>query len=84
VSGNSAQESVGLIATVERIEERGFYAWRNRCHCGCSLQRIGEDVSEKGDYTPGVFHVEHHVRGEWVCRGFEKLIQALNGHDPYR
>jgi transposase len=25
------------------------------CPCGCALKRIGEDVSEKLDYTPGVF-----------------------------
>ncbi len=25
------------------------------CACGCQLQRVGEDVSEKLDYTPGVF-----------------------------
>ena len=24
------------------------------CSCGCQLKRIGEDVSEKLDYTPGV------------------------------
>jgi hypothetical protein len=29
-----------------------------QCACGCQLQRIGEDVSEKLDYTPGVFTVE--------------------------
>jgi transposase len=34
-----------------------------QCACGCQLQRIGEDVSEKLDYTPGVFTVEQHVRG---------------------
>jgi hypothetical protein len=28
-----------------------------QCVCGCQLQRIGEDVSEKLDYTPGVFTV---------------------------
>ena len=28
------------------------------CGCGCELKRIGEDVSEKLDYTPGVFTVE--------------------------
>ncbi len=27
------------------------------CQCGCALKRIGEDVSEKLDYTPGVFTV---------------------------
>jgi transposase len=47
-----------------------------RCSCGCTLERIGEDVSEKLDYTPGVFQVERHVRGKWVCRSCERLIQA--------
>jgi transposase len=47
-----------------------------RCSCGCSLERIGEDVSEKLDYTPGVFEVERHIRGKWVCRRCERLIQA--------
>ena len=31
------------------------------CPCGCALKRIGEDVSEKLDYTPGVFTVELRV-----------------------
>jgi transposase len=47
-----------------------------QCSCGCSLERIGEDVSEKLDYTPGVFTVEKHIRGKWVCRRCERLIQA--------
>ena len=47
-----------------------------QCFCGCQLQRIGEDVSEKLDYTPGVFTVEQHVRGKWACRQCETLIQA--------
>ena len=44
--------------------------------CGAPMQRIGESVSEKLDYTPGVFSVERHVRGKWVCRCCEKLVQA--------
>jgi hypothetical protein len=47
-----------------------------QCACGCQLQRIGEDVSEKLDYTPGLFTVEQHVRGKWACRQCETLIQA--------
>ncbi|HHK0532126.1 TPA: IS66 family transposase [Pseudomonas aeruginosa] len=47
-----------------------------QCSCGCQLQRIGEDVSEKLDYTPGVFTVEQHVRGKWACRQCETLTQA--------
>jgi len=46
------------------------------CSCGCQLERIGEDVSEKLDYTPGVFSVERHIRGKWVCRPCERLVQA--------
>ena len=33
-------------------------------------------MSEKLDYTPGVFEVERHIRGKWVCRRCERLIQA--------
>jgi len=46
------------------------------CSCGCAMKRIGEDVSEKLDYTPGVFHVERHIRGQWACAKCQTLIQA--------
>ena len=46
------------------------------CKCGCQMQRIGEDVSEKLDYQPGVFTVERHVRGKWACSQCETLMQA--------
>lgn len=46
------------------------------CACGCQLKRIGEDVAEKLDYTPGVFSVERHIRGKWVCDRCETLVQA--------
>ena len=46
------------------------------CACGCTLERIGEDVAEKLDYAPGVFTVERHVRGKWVCKHCETLVQA--------
>jgi transposase len=46
------------------------------CRCGCQLQRIGEDIAEKLDYQPGVFTVERHVRGKWVCKQCETLVQA--------
>jgi transposase len=48
----------------------------NVCQCGCERVRIGEDISEKLDYTPGVFTVERHIRGKWVCKNCETLIQA--------
>jgi transposase len=46
------------------------------CSCGCALERIGEDVSEKLGYIPGLFEVERHIRGKWVCRRCERLVQA--------
>lgn len=46
------------------------------CACGCQLARIGEDVSEKLDYTPGSFTVERHVRGKWACSQCRTLTQA--------
>lgn len=46
------------------------------CGCGCQMKRIGEDVAEKLDYQPGVFTVQRHVRGKWVCAKCEKLVQA--------
>jgi transposase len=46
------------------------------CGCGCAIKRIGEDVAEKLDYVPGVFTVERHIRGKWVCAKCETLVQA--------
>lgn len=46
------------------------------CSCGCQMKRIGQDISEKLDYEPGVFTVEHHVRGKWACARCERLVQA--------
>ena len=48
-----------------------------RCAAAAAqLKRIGEDVSEKLDYTPGVFTVERHIRGKWACAHCQTLIQA--------
>ena len=46
------------------------------CACGCQMKRIGEDVAEKLDYTPGTFTVERHIRGKWACAPCETLVQA--------
>jgi transposase len=66
---------VALPAVLPRREIR-HEPQDTECSCGCHLERIGEDVSEKLDYTPGVFEVERHIRGKWVCRSCERLIQA--------
>ena len=44
--------------------------------CGQAMKRIGQDVAEKLDYTPGVFTVHRHVRGKWACACCQTLKQA--------
>ncbi len=64
-----------LPADLPRREHRHEPA-NATCSCGCALKRIGEDVAEKLDYEPGVFTVERHVRGKWICTECETLVQA--------
>ncbi len=64
-----------LPAHLPRTEHRHEPA-STTCACGCALKRIGEDVSETLDYTPGVFTVERHIRGKWACAKCESLVQA--------
>jgi transposase len=64
-----------LPAHLPRVEVR-HEPEQTVCSCGCEMKRIGEDVSEKLDYTPGVFHVERHIRGKWTCATCQTLMQA--------
>ena len=66
---------VALPANLPRVEFR-HEPGSGTCRCGCQLKRIGEDVSEKLDYTPGLFTVERHIRGKWACLDCKTLIQA--------
>ena len=54
------------------------------CACGCALKRIGEDVAEKLDYQPGVFTVERHVRGKWVCAQLRDAGAGAGGAAHHR
>ena len=47
-----------------------------QCHCGCTLRRIGEDISEKLNFRPAQFYKEQHVRGKWVCDQCDTLTQS--------
>ncbi len=42
----------------------------------CQMRRIGEDVAETLDYTPGHFTVERQIRDKWACDSCETLVQA--------
>jgi len=64
-----------LPAHLPRVEVR-HEPEQTICSCGCAMKRIGEDVSEKLDYIPGVVQVERHIRGKWACAKCQTLIQA--------
>jgi len=72
--GNQPKRST-LPAHLPRVDVR-HEPDQTVCGCGCAMKRIGEDVSEKLDYTPGVFHVERHIRGKWACAKCQTLVQA--------
>ena len=46
------------------------------CSCGCAMRHIGDDVSQKLDYTSGTFTVENHIRPKYVCDTCKTLNQA--------
>jgi len=70
-----APKRTALPAHLPRVEYR-HEPESTTCACGCALKRIGEDVSEKLDYAPGLFSVDRHIRGKWVCTQCQTLIQA--------
>lgn len=45
------------------------------CACGSEMVRIGEDVSERLDIVPAEFFVHRHIRGKWVCKCCQQLVQ---------
>ncbi len=71
----SVPKRAALPENLPRVE-RHHEPESTSCPCGCELKRIGQDVSEKLDYTPGVFTVERHIRGKWACVKCQTLIQA--------
>lgn len=43
------------------------------CDCGATLDRIGEDISEKLDVIPAVIRVIKHIRPKYACKQCEGL-----------
>ena len=64
-----------LPAALPRVDVRHEPHAAN-CTCGCQLQLVREEVTEKLDYTPGTFTVERHIRPILACPKCERITQA--------
>ena len=63
-----------LAAHLPRVDER-IEPDNTTCECGQAMQRVGEDVSERLDIVPAKFFVQRQIRGKWVCRCCQTLVQ---------
>ena len=53
-------------------------------HCGGTLRRLGEDVTEVLDYVPASFRVIRNLRPKFSCRVCESIAQAAAPELPIR
>lgn len=61
-------ETLPRVEVVHDIDEE-----EKICGCGASLERIGEDISEKLDIIPAVIRVIKHIRPKYACKHCEGL-----------
>ena len=47
-----------------------------QCSCGCTLEKIGEQVSEQLDIIPASVQVIEHVRYKYACKHCEDTIKT--------
>lgn len=59
---------------LRRVEHRHEPA-NTTCGCGQTMQRVGEDISERLDIIPAEFFVHRHIRGKWACKCCQTLVQ---------
>src|ERR1700727_231767 len=50
--------------------------------CGCTLRRLGEDVSETLEYVPARFKVIRTLRPKLSCAGCSRIVQAPAPNRP--
>ncbi len=41
------------------------------CACGCEMEKIGEEVTEKAEHIPARYRVERHIRPKYACKSCE-------------
>lgn len=46
------------------------------CPCGCTLEEIGEDISEQLEIEPAKIHVIRHIRKKYACKACEESVKS--------
>lgn len=62
------------LPRVERVIE--LPAQERRCPCGCTLEEIGEEVSEQLDILPARVQVIRTIRKKYACQGCDDTIRT--------
>jgi transposase len=52
------------------------------CACGCTLQKMGEDRSEKIDFIPAKLKVIEHITLKYTCRSCEVIRSGQKPESP--
>ena len=69
-----------LPSELPRSEEVHELSAEDRiCPCGCTLEEIGESVSEQLDIEPATIRVLRHVRKKYACKACEDTVKTAAG-----
>ncbi len=49
---------------------------QRQCPCGCTLEKIGEQISEQLDIIPASVQAIEHVRFKYACKACEETIKT--------
>ena len=52
------------------------------CDCGCTLERIGQDVTEQLDIIPAKVQVIQHVKYKYACKSCEQNVKTAKPKQP--
>lgn len=68
-----------LSESLPRIEiEHDIDESEKQCGCGCQMERIGQEVSERLEMQPARFWVERHIRPKYACKNCEG-VESTDG-----
>lgn len=72
-----------LPKDLPRVEQHHDIAEEDKiCNCGCTLERIGQDVSEQLDIIPAKVQVIQHIKYKYACKSCEQTVKTAKPKQP--